>query len=49
MIGAGAVVTKSAHDGAVVIGKPAHVVRYVGLGVANERTDFGRAEQCADL
>jgi UDP-2-acetamido-3-amino-2,3-dideoxy-glucuronate N-acetyltransferase len=49
IIGAGAVVTKSVPDGAVVIGNPARVVRSVGLGGANELTDFGRAAQGADL
>jgi serine acetyltransferase len=32
MVGAGAVVTKSVPDGAVVVGNPARVVRYVEVG-----------------
>ena len=32
MVGAGAVVTRSVPDGAVVVGNPARVVRYLGLG-----------------
>lgn len=37
MVGAGAVVTKSVPDGAVVVGNPARIVRYRGLG--NEPAD----------
>lgn len=32
MVGAGAVVTRSVPDGAVVVGNPARIVRFVGVG-----------------
>lgn len=39
MVGAGAVVTKSVPDGAMVIGNPARIVRYVGIGDASVDSD----------
>lgn len=43
MVGAGAVVTKSVPDCAVVVGNPAHVVRY--LGGSDERAGLDLAPQ----
>lgn len=43
MVGAGAVVTKSVPDYAVVVGNPARVVRY--LGANDERADLDPAPQ----
>lgn len=43
MVGAGAVVTKSVPDRAVVVGNPARIVRY--LGGSNERASSDQADQ----
>lgn len=43
MVGAGAVVTRSVPDGAVVVGNPARIVRYVGG--SNESAPAGQAAQ----
>ena len=43
MVGAGAVVTKSVPDGAVVVGNPARIVRYVGAD--DERAPAGQTAQ----
>ena len=43
MVGAGAVVTKSVPDGAVVVGNPARIVRYVEAG--DERAAVHQAAQ----
>lgn len=43
MVGAGAVVTKSVPDNAVVVGNPARIVRY--LGASDERSDATQAAQ----
>jgi serine acetyltransferase len=32
MVGAGAIVTRSVPDGAIVVGNPGHIVGYVGCG-----------------
>lgn len=43
MVGAGAVVTKSVPDGAVVVGNPARIIRRVEVG--DERSDSGPGAQ----
>ena len=47
MVGAGAVVTKSVPDNAVVVGNPARIARY--LGASDERSDARKAAQSGDL
>lgn len=44
MVGAGAVVTRSVPDGAVVVGNPARIVRYVGAG--DERAPAAQGSAC---
>jgi hypothetical protein len=43
MVGAGAVVTKSMPDGAVVVGNPARIIRHVEVG--DDRWDIGPVAQ----
>ena len=46
MVGAGAVVTKSVPDNAVVVGNPARIVRY--LGASDERSEASQAAQSCE-
>ena len=46
MVGAGAVVTKSVPDNAVVVGNPARIVRY--LGASDERSEASQSAQSCE-